>query len=322
MSAVPFVMPTSPVGSPFRRAFFTALLYVVLCLSYILVSGHWARRSARDGVHQERIEAVKGSAFVFVTGLLFFAFSYARWRRIRRAEDLVLAQQRDLLQHERRAVAAMCAVSLAHDLNNLLMALEGLVDSIDGTSPGTAFGNADPDEIRRQVRLSITKLSDHAHRLSTVASGTFRETQSPAALVALIEDGLALAKRHPDVRGCQVSFLRNEPLTAVVNRTLMDEALMNLVINAAQATGPGGIIEVRLSREDGWACLDVHDNGPGVPDAVSDRIFDPCFSTKPEGTGLGLVAVNSCAVAHAGVLTLDRSPLGGAWFRLKIPLIK
>ncbi len=65
--------------------------------------------------------------------------------------------------------------------------------------------------------------------------------------------------------------------------------------------------------------LAVHDDGPGVPADQVDSIFDPCFTTKPDGTGIGLVAVRAFAASCGGAVSVGQSPLGGALFQIRIP---
>ena len=108
--------------------------------------------------------------------------------------------------------------------------------------------------------------------------------------------------------------------TLALNRTLFEGATLNLLINAAQAAGPTGQVEVRLTAEDNAALLAVADSGPGVPDDLVKDIFEPCFTTKPDGTGIGLLAVTAFAASCGADVSVGRSHLGGALFQLRIPI--
>lgn len=91
------------------------------------------------------------------------------------------------------------------------------------------------------------------------------------------------------------------------------------MVNAAEALDGQGQVEVRLRQDQpGVAVLEVHDDGPGVPEELRHRIFDALYTTKPQGTGLGMIAVRACASAHGGAVALEQSPLGGALFRLSL----
>jgi signal transduction histidine kinase len=94
-----------------------------------------------------------------------------------------------------------------------------------------------------------------------------------------------------------------------------------LVINAAQAVGDDGLVEIELSQVPGKAVIEVKDNGPGVPAALLPMIFEPRFSTKPEGTGLGLSSARLIVEGlHGGTLSYRGQVGRGATFRVELPL--
>jgi signal transduction histidine kinase len=130
---------------------------------------------------------------------------------------------------------------------------------------------------------------------------------------------VAIARKHPDTRFSRISIPEIPALSLVLNRVLLEEAILNLLINAAQATGPNGRIELRVRREADHVLLAVHDDGPGVPEDQIESIFDPCFTTKPNGSGIGLVAVKAFAASCGGSIAVSKSPLGGALFEIRIP---
>jgi len=95
---------------------------------------------------------------------------------------------------------------------------------------------------------------------------------------------------------------------------------LNLLINAVEAVGDAGTIEIAWSAEhpDNRFRLSIRDSGPGIPSAVLDRIFNPFFTTKETGTGLGLAIVHRIVEAHEGTITAGNSPQGGAVFEIRI----
>ena len=102
------------------------------------------------------------------------------------------------------------------------------------------------------------------------------------------------------------------------HRSAIQETLLNLVLNAADATGGRGRIEVRSFEEDGAHVLEVHDDGPGVPLDIREEVFRAFFTTKADGNGLGLLSVRACAELHGGTAEIGDSPLGGACFRVTL----
>jgi signal transduction histidine kinase len=308
--------PRSAVICPTRQAMEAAALYVLLCSTYILVSGYLATRAAATPQELYAMETTKGIAFIVVTSVLFFAISYLRCRKLRRQEETILAQEKALIQAERRLVAAMFSATVAHDLNNLLMALSGLVEGLKGRERDDSFLRT----TREEIDISIGKLAHLAKRLVSTAKRAVPEKEGSVDMKAVLHELITVLRKHPDGRCCRVASSDIAPLTLVLNRTLLEEAVLNLLINAAQAAGPTGQIEVRLTTEQDAAMLAIHDSGPGVPDALVKDVFEPCFTTKADGSGIGLLAVTAFAASCSADVSVGRSPLGGAWFQIRIPI--
>jgi two-component system sensor histidine kinase HydH len=108
------------------------------------------------------------------------------------------------------------------------------------------------------------------------------------------------------------------PMFAVVDPLLLGQAAMNLLLNAAEASPPGGVVRIAWSDAAGRLRLIVADDGPGVPADLLDKIFNPFFTTKESGTGLGLAIVHRIVEAHDGAISVRNAPAGGAEFDLKL----
>ena len=126
-------------------------------------------------------------------------------------------------------------------------------------------------------------------------------------------EGLTLAV------GVQLVRRLGERMVLPVDRSLLAHAVRNLVLNALHAVGPRGFVELELTREGPEVVLRVTDDGPGVNDALMEQIFDPGFTTKSGGTGLGLTIVQRVAEAHGAALELKNAPGGGASFSIRWP---
>jgi signal transduction histidine kinase len=96
--------------------------------------------------------------------------------------------------------------------------------------------------------------------------------------------------------------------------------LLNLVLNAADAGCNRGTVLVRAVPAPDNVVIEVHDNGPGIPASEREKIFHSLYTTKPDGTGLGLLAVQACAKTHQGHIQVLSSGLGGACFSITLPL--
>jgi two-component system NtrC family sensor kinase len=105
-------------------------------------------------------------------------------------------------------------------------------------------------------------------------------------------------------------------------RSQIDQVLLNILANAAQAIEGPGTITIETRREDGWAVVAVRDTGPGIAPDVIGRIFDPFFTTKPvgEGSGLGLSISYEIVKKHGGEVGVDSRPGAGATFTMRLPV--
>jgi two-component system, sensor histidine kinase FlrB len=119
--------------------------------------------------------------------------------------------------------------------------------------------------------------------------------------------------------GCTL-VLTGTTATVLGNREALLGALTNLCVNAIQACGAGGRIEVEAEKAAGGVEIRVRDNGPGMTPEVRARVFEPFFTTRAQGTGLGLAVVQSVVQAHRGTVDLASEPGKGSLFTLRLPL--
>ena len=97
------------------------------------------------------------------------------------------------------------------------------------------------------------------------------------------------------------------------------QVMMNLALNALEATPSGGRVRVSARVEDREVVMQVDDSGPGIPIELAERIFEPFFTTKASGSGLGLPIVHAIVTQHGGTIGYERSPLGGTRFWVRLP---
>lgn len=149
-----------------------------------------------------------------------------------------------------------------------------------------------------------------------------RGEKRPLALSSLIHELCELTEPWLREQGCRLACPQEiPPLVLPVQREALRSALENLVVNAAEACGRGGCLELEV-RCDGPQAVEfvLSDNGPGVPPGLEARIFEPFFTTRANGTGLGLALVRAVALAHGGDVHYAPRAGGGAQFTLRIPI--
>jgi signal transduction histidine kinase len=121
--------------------------------------------------------------------------------------------------------------------------------------------------------------------------------------------------------GASIEWLSSdtEDLTLSGDSSALEQVFLNLLLNAAQALGPGGRAEIAARRLNAHIEVTVSDNGPGITHEFRDRIFEVFFSTKPEGTGLGLAIARQIIVAHGGRIVAEENESGGTTMRVWLP---
>jgi signal transduction histidine kinase len=110
------------------------------------------------------------------------------------------------------------------------------------------------------------------------------------------------------------------PAIAACDTEQITQVLLNLLLNAIQLLPQNGKILVQVSKTDDHVIITVADNGPGIAVEQREHIFDPFFSQRAGGVGLGLAVVRQIVMAHHGQISVHTSDLGGAEFRVKLPI--
>ena len=309
---------SGPIGrtlNPFAVSATLGSVYFVLCGIFVVVSGELAWRQGGIPERAQTVELIRDVMFVAVSAVIFFVFTYLLLRRIVAQEANVLRQQQALVDVDRHAMTALFAASMAHDMANLLqLAKTGLYTL-------KIYPNFDETSEQAVTDLSVVhaQLGALTQRLLTVARERTPGQTERVDLANVVREGIQVARADDRVRGAEVAASLSA-CTADVNPVTLQRSILNLILNAADATHGTGRIEVRLLSSGNHAVIEVHDNGPGIPEDLRQRIFQPFYTTKPMGTGLGLLSVKACAEEHLGRVEVLPSPLGGACFRLTLPL--
>lgn len=311
----PAVM-TAALPSAARLALVLAGAYAAFGTVYIFFSTKIAAAMSISVEQMRAFETYKGVAFIAVTSAALFLFSYLQFRRLTQQEERISRQMQALDNADRAIFAGVFAGTIAHDINNALsasmLAAETLRDDLA----------ADPEraELAGDVLEALRSIQEWNRRLFEVGGRSKLSKKTPLDLAEIIKNCVDLAKRHQSLRGRTITVHGAErPFPYTGSDQYLRRAVLNLLLNAAEATSRGGKIEVRLARDEANAIhLSVHDDGPGVPEEMRKKVLEPFFTTKPEGTGMGLASVAACAQIHGGRVLIGQSPLGGASFDVSL----
>ncbi len=232
-----------------------------------------------------------------------------------------LAQsQEHLVQSEKLALLGKLAAGVAHSVRNPLtsvkMRLFSLGRSLDLSAPQKEDFNVISEEIRHIDNIVQNFLEfSRPPKLKT-------QRVSPSDVVDM---ALQLLKHRLELYNADVQIERPQRLPEILaDPEELKEVLVNLLVNACEAMGSGGRIviceqeglEPPLGRA---VVIRVSDNGPGIPEAIQDRVFEPFFSTREEGTGLGLSIASRIIEEHGGLLNLSSEEGKGASFTITLP---
>jgi signal transduction histidine kinase len=218
----------------------------------------------------------------------------------------------ELFKSERLSAIGEMSARLAHDMRNplaiikntveivklkhspqLSQELQNMLTAIDSASSRLVF---QLDQVLNFVRMS--PLSCDEHSLGKILESALNKI--------VIPDSVKIYGPYCDA----YLYCDAEKIEAVFT---------NLIMNAIQAMENSGSVTIRFSETDDAICFDVQDEGPGIPDSAFDKIFEPLFTTKSRGTGLGLPTVKSIVQQHEGVITVTNNPTTFSIMLPKVP---
>ena len=227
--------------------------------------------------------------------------------------QLAVAEKRDLLE---RLLAR-----LAHEIRNPLSSLDIHVQLLEEDLGGLAPG------MRSQLNPRLEIIHGELHRLESIVdhflrlAGPSELDLEPVEIGKIVNHVCDLLRPEAAARAIELATVIEPGLPALLaDPVRLTQALMNLVINAMQAVERRGRIAVNARLSEQAVLVEVTDNGPGIPQEKLASIFDPYFTTKAEGSGLGLWIAQQIATAHGGTIRAQNGPHGGAFFAMALPV--
>jgi signal transduction histidine kinase len=225
----------------------------------------------------------------------------------------------ELARGERLAALGDVAAAFAHEVRNPLNAVSMGLQRLRAE-----FAPAPVDEYARFVDLmqgEVARLNAIVEEFLTLAR-PLPLAPAPVAVGPLVEELAALVEGQARAASITLRVAVPAPApTVVADRDHLKQVLLNLVLNAVQATGPGGVVTLEAQAARDGVALVVADTGPGIPPDALPRIFDPYFTTKAGGLGLGLTIARRIVEAHGGTLEAESVPGQGARFRVRLPAV-
>jgi PAS domain S-box-containing protein len=233
-------------------------------------------------------------------------------------QDVTRLKRLEEQEARNRRLVAMgeMAAGIAHEIRNPLGSLELFASHLTEELRGSPH-----DELSSQILKGVQNLSRITGNLLLFAR-KIEPRLRPTELADLLSEALLYAKAALSAKGVALSEAI-DPCTIEADSDLLRQVFLNLLLNAVQAVSDGGTIRVSCRVDPGEdppvALVRISDDGPGVPAEGVERIFDPFYTTRANGMGLGLAIVQRIVSAHGGWVAVGAAHLGGAEFTVGVP---
>ena len=238
-------------------------------------------------------------------------------RKVEQRTAEIKAIQTQMLQAEKLAAIGKLAAGVAHEINN---PLTGVL-----TNASLMLSDTSPDDPSHEDLQTIVNETMRCRKIVKGLLEFARQAKPQAQLLDLnqvVEDVLGLVKNQASFRNIVVETAMAAKLPPVMaDRDQLRQVVLNIVLNAAEAMGQGGLLRLSSSfdRTAKTSRIDVADSGPGIPEAIRARMFEPFFTTKKTGTGLGLAIVYGIVEEHKGTIQVASAPGKGTTMSVILP---
>jgi signal transduction histidine kinase len=221
--------------------------------------------------------------------------------------------QDKLVQSEKLAGIGRLAAGVAHEINNPLAVILGYARLLHRKANGAAAADLHViEEETLRAKLIVDGLLDLSRPLTI--------EPEPIDVRALCDEAVARLRETRLLENVEVSVSGQGSIEGHPQK--LRQVVLNLVKNAAEAAGPGGRVEVVVQgAAGGGARVMVRDSGPGLSHDARAKLFEPFYTTKDTGTGLGLAVSQGIVHAHGGEIEAEASPRGGAQFTVRLPAV-
>jgi signal transduction histidine kinase len=223
-----------------------------------------------------------------------------------------------LLDTERLATIGRMASSISHDLRHSLAAVMANAEFLCETQ----LNSGQREDLYAEIRIAVNQMTDLIESL--LEFSRTRQSMRPAFgdVKDVVEHSIQMVKAHPEYQRIRVRVTTDGSSEGWFDFKKLERVILNLLLNACEVVpADGGKIEIELRRNGGNLEVRITDNGPGIPEIVRDRLFDPFVSHgKENGTGMGLTVVQKIVQDHGGDVVVEQTSVAGTTFRIKLPL--
>jgi len=226
--------------------------------------------------------------------------------------------QRELLDAERLATIGRMASSISHDLRHSLASVMANAEFLceSNLTPGQR------EDLYAEIRIAVDQMTDLIESL--LEFSRTRESLRPSYgdVRSAVDRAVQGVKAHPEFQRIRIRISAVGSTEGWFDFKKLERALLNLLLNACEVVpAESGKIDIELRRKGESLEIRIEDNGPGIAEAVRDRLFEPFVSHgKENGTGMGLTVVQKILQDHGGDVAVEQTSVSGTTFRINIPL--
>jgi signal transduction histidine kinase len=231
-------------------------------------------------------------------------------------EEIESLHHREMARAEHLATLGELATGLAHEIRNPLAGIAGVVDVMGKELPRNSPSRGVMGEVQNEIRHIQAILND----LLSYARPRPPDFH-PADLNTTIEQAAMLARQQVTTKPVHILFEPNPALPRVEHDpALIQQVVLNLLLNGIQAISGDGQVAIELAQEHDQVMVQVSDTGRGIPAEALPKIFRPFFTTRIEGTGLGLSLAQGIVHSHGGRIEVSSAPGTGSQFKFWLPI--
>ncbi len=245
------------------------------------------------------------------------AFSQQMEEKIRKTTADLRKTEAQLIRSDKLAALGQLAAGIAHEIRNPLTSINILIHSLTENFPSGNSSREDFKVIAEEINR-INDIVDQFLRFAKPAPPLLEK----AEVLSIVEETLQLLR--PQIEKQRILVQKEfQPLPAILmDREQMKQAILNLLLNAVQAMPEGGHLALKghIPEEDRWVQLSIQDSGVGIPGGDIDKLFDPFFSTKEGGIGLGLSITHRIIDQLDGKIEVESAPGKGTLFTIWLPI--
>ncbi len=313
--SVLMIIPIIQAAYHFNLAKTLGIVALTIILTFIEIWIYFYRKPPID--YSELFEAATVSLIFFVVGfVVWLLVGNLREEETKLKESLTALRetQNKLLAEEKFAAIGQLSSAIAHEIRNPVAMIASSLEMVSKQAENSPL-RAEMFDIAAQESKRLETLTDDFL--------TFARTKEPEIkdqnVFETLEYVASLAKARLSEKEIEIKILCEKDLTARFDASQIRQALLNLVLNAADASAQNGIIKIGGEAENGFFKLFVENNGEAIPEEIVQKIFEPFFTAKAKGTGLGLSIVRKIARSHQGEIRLAKNENGCVRFEMKLP---